>query len=93
MARRRTGTRSRKRTRTRVARKYSKKMAKRRGKSRRGSRMKGGSLMSVLNKALVPAALFTASKALQKRSKRKSGRMNFKKLKNTLRNKRRRCTR
>ena len=46
-------------------------MAKRRGRSRRGNRMKGGSLMSVLNKALVPAALFTASKALQKRSRRK----------------------
>ena len=81
MARRRTGTRSRKRT--RVARKYSKKMAKRRGKSRRGrrTRMKGGSLMSVLNKALLPAALFTGSKMLQKRSKRKSTKTNFKRLK------------
>ena len=93
MARRRTGTRSRKRTTTKVSRKYSKKMGKRRGKSRRGRKMRGGSLMSVLNKALVPAALFTGSKMLQKRSKRKSGRMNFKRLKNTLRNKRRRCRR
>ena len=87
MARKRTRTR----TRAKVARKYSKRMAKRRGKSRRGRKMRGGSLMSVLNKALVPTALFTGSKMLQKRSKRKSSRMNFKKLKKTLRNKRRRC--
>ena len=82
---------SRGKARSKTAKKYSKNMGKRRGRSRRGrrTRMKGGSLLSVLNKALLPAALFSGSKYLQKRSKRKSTKMNFKRLKNTLRNKRR----
>tara|TARA_Y100000389_G_scaffold194661_1_gene224985 strand:+ start:444 stop:692 length:249 start_codon:yes stop_codon:yes gene_type:complete len=63
-----------KKVRRRKIRKCSNLTAKKRGRSmsrrvRRKRKMKGGSVMNILNKALVPIVLFTGNKYLQKRKK------------------------